>query len=86
MNKIVKLEVVSIIAVAIFMIGTLGYMVIEGWDVLDSAYMTAITLSTVGFLEVHEQSDAGRIFTILLIFTGVGYFLYLGGGNHRIGG
>ena len=79
MNKIVKLEVVSIVALAIFMIGTLGYMIIEGWGVLDSAYMTAITLSTVGFLEVHDQSDAGRIFTILLIFTGVGYFLYLGG-------
>lgn len=79
MNKIAKLEIVSIIALGIFIFGTLGYMIIEGWDLLDAAYMTAITLSTVGFLEVHEQSDPGRIFTIFLIFTGVGYFLYLGG-------
>jgi voltage-gated potassium channel len=79
MNKILKLEVACIAAVGIFIFGTLTYMVIEGWDVLDAAYMTAITLSTVGFLEVHEQSDVGRIFTIFLIFTGVGYFLYLAG-------
>ena len=52
---------------------------IEGWSFLDASYMTAITLSTVGFMEVHEISDYGRIFTIVLIFTGVGYFLYLAG-------
>ncbi len=79
MNKILKMEMAIFIAVCIFIGGTLGYMLIEEWGVLDSAYMTAITLSTVGFLEVHEQTDTGRIFTIFLIFTGVGYFLYLAG-------
>lgn len=79
MNKILKLEVAVFTACCIYALGTLGYMWLEGWNLLDSAYMTAITLSTVGFLEVHEQTDAGRIFTIFLIFTGVGYFLYLGG-------
>lgn len=66
-------------AVVIFVLGTLGYMFIEKWDILDAAYMTAITLSTVGFMEIHEQSATGRIYTIFLIFTGVGYFLYLAG-------
>ncbi|MEH0022934.1 MAG: potassium channel protein [Desulfobacter sp.] len=79
MNNILKMEMAVVIAVLIFFGGTFGYMIIEEWNLLDSAYMTAITLSTVGFLEVHEQTSAGRIFTILLIFTGVGYFLYLGG-------
>ncbi|MCG8685297.1 MAG: potassium channel protein [Desulfobacterales bacterium] len=79
MNNILKLEIAVLIAVLIFIGGTLGYMVIEGWDMLDAAYMTSITLSTVGFLEVQEQSDAGRLYTMFLIFTGVGYFLYLGG-------
>ncbi len=79
MNKMLKMEMTVFVAVLVFVIGTVGYMAIEGWGVLDSAYMTAITLSTVGFLEVHDLSDAGRLFTIVMIFTGVGYFLYLGG-------
>ncbi len=79
MNQILKMEIAIIIAVFIFGIGISGYMLIEQWSFLDAAYMTAITLSTVGFLEVHEPSNGGRIFTIILIFTGVGYFLYLAG-------
>jgi voltage-gated potassium channel len=79
MNQILKMEIAIIIAVFIFGIGIGGYMLIEEWSFLDAAYMTAITLSTVGFLEVHEPSTGGRIFTIFLIFTGVGYFLYLAG-------
>lgn len=54
-------------------------MVIEKWNFLDSAYMTAITLSTVGFMEVHETSNAGKILTIIIIFAGVGYYLYIAG-------
>lgn len=79
MNQILKMEIAIITAVFIFGIGIGGYMLIEEWSFIDAAYMTAITLSTVGFLEVHEPSTAGRIFTIFLIFTGVGYFLYLAG-------
>ena len=79
MNQILKMEIAIIIAVFIFGIGIGGYMLIEEWSFLDAAYMTAITLSTVGFLEVHEPSMGGRIFTIFLIFSGVGYFLYLAG-------
>lgn len=55
----------------IILMGTLGYCWIEGWSLLDSAYMTVITLSTVGFGEVAKLSDRGRIFTISLIFMGV---------------
>ncbi len=78
MDKMLKMEVAVLIAVIAFLLGTLGYMYIEKWNFLDSAYMTAITLSTVGYSEIHEQSDVGRMYTIFLIFTGVGYFLYLG--------
>ncbi|MCP3942171.1 MAG: potassium channel protein [Desulfobacteraceae bacterium] len=73
------MEIAIIIAVFIFGIGIAGYMLIEQWNFIDAAYMTAITLSTVGFLEVHEPTTAGRIFTIILIFIGAGYFLYLAG-------
>ena len=67
------------ISCVIFTIGVTGYMVIEKWTFLDAAYMTAITLSTVGLMEVHEISSTGRIFTIIMIFAGAGYFLYIAG-------
>ena len=41
-------------------VGTIGFMIIEGWGAFDSFYMTIITMSTVGFGEVHPLSDIGR--------------------------
>lgn len=55
----------------ILSIGTVGYMLIEGWSLVDSFYMCAITISTVGYGEVHELSDSGKIFTSLLIFADI---------------
>ncbi len=61
---------------AIIVIGTVGYALIEGWSLLDSLYMTVTTIFTVGFGEVHPLSQAGQIFTLLLIIGGVGTILY----------
>ncbi len=62
--------------VLVLLFGTLGYSVIENWGWLDSFYMTVITVSTVGITEVHPLSNAGRMFTALLIFVGVGVMAY----------
>ncbi len=56
--------------------GCIGFVVIEGWDVLEALYMTVITLTTVGFQEVHPLSRPGKIFTMFLIVSGVGFILY----------
>jgi len=56
--------------------GCIGFIVIEGWDLLEALYMTVITLTTVGFQEVHPLSRAGKIFTMFLIVSGVGFILY----------
>ena len=68
-----------ILTVALVLIGTCGYMFIEGWPFDDAFYMTIITIATVGYGEVHQISDTGRIFTIILIVAGVGYFMYVVG-------
>lgn len=52
-------------------------MVIEDWTIMDSLYMTVITLSTIGYGEVNPVSQPGRIFTLFLIVMGVGFFLYV---------
>ena len=64
------------VLVGLFILGTAGYSILEGWSLLDSAYMTVITLSTVGFGEVHPLSQAGRVFTIVLTLGGVGAVAY----------
>jgi len=74
-----KLLIVFLLIVALWLTGVAGYMVIEKWRFLDSIYMTAISLTTVGFKEVHALSDYGRIFTIVLITLGVGLFFYAAG-------
>jgi voltage-gated potassium channel len=65
------------ILILIIAAGTIGYMTIEGWQFVDALYMTVITISTVGFKEVNQVGAAGRIFTIFLVFSGVGFTLYV---------
>lgn len=65
-----------LLIVFVITVGTLGYMFIEGWEFLDSVYMTVITITTIGFREVHELSEKGRIFTVILIFFSVGVIFY----------
>ncbi|MFH1124291.1 MAG: ion channel [Pseudomonadota bacterium] len=66
-----------VILVAVLFIGTAGYMLIERWGFLDSLYMTVITITTVGYREVGNVSEAGRVFTIFIIFFGMGIIAYI---------
>lgn len=55
----------------VLLFGSLGYLVIEpGWSLIDAFYMTVITITTVGFGEIRRLTPAGRIFTVLVIFSG----------------
>lgn len=61
---------------AVLCIGVLGYRSISGFTWLEALYMTIITVTTVGFQEVHPLSDAGRLFTIFLITSSVFIFAF----------
>ena len=75
-----KILIISLVLFfGLLVLGASGYMVIEGWPFMDALYMTVITIATVGYQEVHKTSTAGQIFTMLLIFLGVGFFLYVVG-------
>jgi voltage-gated potassium channel len=65
-----------LLLLAIVIIGTVGYMLIEDYSVVDALYMTIITMSTVGFGEVDPLSTGGRIFTFFLIVISFGIFAY----------
>ena len=62
--------------IALFAGATIGYVVIDGFGWLDAAYMTVITLSTVGYGEVHHLDSAGRLFTIGVIVASFGTLVY----------
>src|SRR5580698_1973409 len=59
------------------LVGSAGYMLIEHMSFLDALYMTVITITTVGYEEVKPLDTAGRIFTVSIIFVGVGAAYYV---------
>jgi len=56
--------------------GIAGYMILEGYSLLEASYMTVITVATVGFKEVRPLSDYGKIYTIFLIIFSFSIFAY----------
>ncbi len=66
----------AVLLFAVLLAGTMGYWLVEGWNILDSFYQTVITLSTVGFGEVHPLSDAGKLLTVGLIIGSIGIVTY----------
>jgi voltage-gated potassium channel len=73
--------------VAIFLViayGTVGYVLIEGWNFFDALYMTITTITTVGYEEVHKLSERGRVFSIVLMLSGVGTMFYIFGVGAKV--
>jgi voltage-gated potassium channel len=60
----------------VLLYGTVGYVLLGGWTVLEALFMTVITITTVGYEEVHHLDARGQAFTISLIVFGVIGFLY----------
>ena len=69
-----RAEVVYAVLFLVFwmVVGTLGYAFLENWSLMDGLYMAFITLTTIGYTEVHDLSHTGRIFTIIFGLVGIG--------------
>jgi voltage-gated potassium channel len=76
-NNLLDLRVARTLLLGMTVLGTVGFMFIEGYGVLDALYMTIITMSTVGYGELSPLSDAGRIFVMLLIIVNTAVFAYV---------
>jgi len=71
-----KLLFASFLLLCCLLIGTVGFYLIEDFGLLNAFYMAVITLSTVGFTEVHELSDQGRLFTAIFILINMAILAY----------
>lgn len=71
MNLQKRLIIVLIALGAVIAFGTAGYTYLEGWRIIDSMFMTVITISTVGYGEVNKLDGAGKVFSMILVFLGM---------------
>ncbi|MBM3272248.1 two pore domain potassium channel family protein [Candidatus Kaiserbacteria bacterium] len=67
-----EFEVLLTLVILVLGVGTIFYHGVEGWRYLDALYFCVVTLGTVGFGDFAPQTDAGKIFTIVYIFVGIG--------------
>jgi voltage-gated potassium channel len=72
-----KLILAVLLCILSIVIGFCGFMFIEGYNAIDSFYMTIITVGTVGYTEVHTLSDNGKLFTSFYILLNLGIFAYV---------
>lgn len=70
-------KALPVVAGALVVSGTLFYWRVEDWTIVESLYFSVVTLTTVGFGDFAPTSDAGQIFTIFYILTGIGVFVAL---------
>src|SRR5260370_13480471 len=71
MRALRHLKFLAVALVALVVVGTAGFHYIEGWSWFDGFYMVVITLTTIGYSEVHPLSRAGKVFNIGFIIAGV---------------
>jgi voltage-gated potassium channel len=61
--------------VLVWAVGAVFYHLVEGLSYIDAVYFTAATLTTVGYGDIAPQTDAGKLFTAVYVFVGIGIFL-----------
>jgi voltage-gated potassium channel len=70
-----EVQGVLALALALIIVATIFYRLVEGWSLLDSAYFAVVTIATVGYGDFSPQTGLGKLFTIFYIFCGIGIFV-----------
>lgn len=70
-----RFDILLILVLLTLGAGTIFYVKIEGWSILDSLYFSVITLTTVGYGDISPATSSGKLFTIFYIIAGVGILL-----------
>jgi len=66
-----------ILTTIILVSGTIFYNGVEGWSVIDSLYFCVMTLTTIGYGDLHPTTDLSKVFTIIYSIAGIGSFVAL---------
>jgi voltage-gated potassium channel len=72
----VRIRVVFLAVLGAILLGTVVFRVLEGWSILDSLYVTAQTVTTVGFGDLTPRTPYGRAFAVVFMMVSVGIVLY----------
>ena len=72
-----RIAIATTVLVVVFLVGSLGYHFIEGMGFFDGFYMTFITVTTIGFAELTNLSEAGRVLTMVVFVMGIGVISYI---------
>lgn len=61
-----------VLVVSLLIVGTIFYVLIEGWSVIDAVYFSAMSLATVGYGDVVPETAVGKLFTVVYVLAGIG--------------
>ena len=75
MNEKFRLKFYIALLAVVMALGSMGFMWLEGWSLLNSVYFSIVTIATVGYGDLHPVTAPGKILAVLLIISGVGTFL-----------
>ena len=70
-----RLQLYLIIFIVVMLLGTFGFMAVEGMSLIDAAYFTIVTIATVGYGDLAPVTGLGKFLDVILIVMGVGTFL-----------
>jgi voltage-gated potassium channel len=61
-----------LLVASLLIVGTIFYVIVEGWNVVDAVYFCAMSLATVGYGDVVPDTDVGKVFTVVYVLSGIG--------------
>lgn len=61
-----------LLVASLLIVGTIFYVLVEGWSVVDALYFCAMSLATVGYGDVVPDTDVGKVFTVVYVLSGIG--------------